>query len=249
MREINFCCQNVNIFLDSKELVKVFDDFLQATNPSTMMPTVPNLSIQPPMIPAVPNQNTQQPITPTVPNQNTQPPMIPSTTCPNTQPTMNPSIPNQNTQPPMIPSSPNPATPYTNGSGSSTALAQVEGEIFSLVNSERIKNGLSPLTQNAALANVARRKSQNMGDKGYFGHTAPDGTTTADWLKNEGHFFTAWGENIADFGANATAAEIMNGWMNSPGHRANILKPDFTLLGVGIYVINNRTLATQVFGR
>ena len=118
-----------------------------------------------------------------------------------------------------------------------------------MVNSERTRNRLSPLTKNTALADVARRKSQGMGEKGYFEHTAPDGTTTSDWLKKAGHSFSAWGENIANYGANATAAEIMNGWMNSPGHRANILKPDFTLLGVGVYVINNRLFATQVFGR
>ena len=127
--------------------------------------------------------------------------------------------------------------------------AKVEEEIFELVNIERANYGLAPVGSNSALSDVARRKSLNMGDLGYFSHTAPNGTTTADWLRNEGQMFSGWGENIANFGANATAIEIMNGWMNSPGHRANILNPDFMLLGVGVYLINDRTFATQVFGR
>jgi len=124
--------------------------------------------------------------------------------------------------------------------------------VHRLVNEERAKHGLQPLGKNSALENVAYRKSVNMGTLGYFSHTAPDGTNTNDWLRADGHNFRTWGENIANHfdrgGAEATAIGIMDAWMNSSGHRANILRDSFDLLGVGVYSINGRVFATQVFG-
>ena len=130
---------------------------------------------------------------------------------------------------------------------------QVAQIVFDLTNQERIAHGLPIFGQNNILAGVAHRKSVNMGTLGYFSHTAPDGTNTNDWLRADGHNFRAWGENIADFfdhgSAQLTAEAIVRAWMNSPGHRANILATNFDDLGVGIASINGRIFATQVFGR
>ena len=124
--------------------------------------------------------------------------------------------------------------------------------IFDLVNEERGKYGLSQLEPDAVLEETAMEKSDEMGRLNYFSHVSPNGTLTLDWLKRDGHQYRAWGENIAKFtdfgGPELTAEAIMRGWMNSPGHRANILSPNFTLLGIGITEANDRIYATQVFG-
>jgi uncharacterized protein YkwD len=127
-------------------------------------------------------------------------------------------------------------------------MSSIEQQIFELTNRERSNYGLPPLQINQELNAVAKRKSMDMGDLDYFSHNGPDGKTTMDWLIEKGYSFNAWGENIANFEANVTAEEIIHEWMNSPGHRENILANNFTLLGVGVYHINGRTFATQVFG-
>jgi len=91
------------------------------------------------------------------------------------------------------------------------------------------------------LVRAARIKSQDMQDKGYFAHTSPNGTTPWDLIKGQGVTYKTAGENIAKGYMTSDAAE--QGFMNSPGHKANILNTNFTQVGIGIA----GTLYTQEF--
>lgn len=107
-----------------------------------------------------------------------------------------------------------------------------EDEVLRLVNVERAKNGLSALKADWQLSRVARYKSQDMINKGYFSHTSPTYGSPFKMMESFGIRFSSAGENIA-YGQR-TPAEVMKGWMNSPGHRANILSPSYTHIGVGL---------------
>uniref|UniRef100_UPI001FA8CEA1 CAP domain-containing protein n=1 Tax=Clostridium peptidivorans TaxID=100174 RepID=UPI001FA8CEA1 len=106
-------------------------------------------------------------------------------------------------------------------------------EVVRLTNIERSKQGLKPLTLNAELSKVARIKSKDMVDKKYFDHNSPTYGSPFDMMKSFGISYRAAGENIA-YGQR-TPEEVVKGWMNSPGHRANILNGNFTEIGVGFY--------------
>jgi uncharacterized YkwD family protein/spore coat assembly protein SafA len=112
-----------------------------------------------------------------------------------------------------------------------TATKSVESEVVRLVNIERAKNGLKPLTANWQLARVARYKSEDMRDKGYFSHTSPTYGSPFDMMKNFRVSYSSAGENIA--AGQTTAQAVMDSWMNSPGHRQNILSANYTEIGVG----------------
>ncbi len=107
-----------------------------------------------------------------------------------------------------------------------------ESEVARLVNVERAKSGLPALKLNWQLSRVARYKSADMADKGYFAHNSPTYGTPFQMMENFGLRFSAAGENIA-YGQR-TPAEVMRDWMNSPGHRNNIMSPSFTEIGVGL---------------
>ena len=123
--------------------------------------------------------------------------------------------------------------------------SSVESEVLRLVNIERSKAGLSALKMNNSLSDVARMKSQDMADKNYFSHTSPTYGSPFDMMKKFGITYTTAGENIAKGYAGAEA--VMNGWMNSPGHKANILNPKFGTLGVGYVNKGGTTYWTQMF--
>ena len=112
-------------------------------------------------------------------------------------------------------------------------VKNVEEEVLALVNQERSKIGLKPLEMDWELSRVARMKSQDMAQKNYFSHTSPTYGSPFDMMKQFGISFRTAGENIAS--GQRTPKEVMESWMNSQGHRANILKPDYTHLGVGYY--------------
>ncbi|HOM01531.1 MAG TPA: SafA/ExsA family spore coat assembly protein [Acetivibrio sp.] len=121
-----------------------------------------------------------------------------------------------------------------------------ENEVIRLVNAERAKKGLPALKANWQLSRVARYKSQDMVDKNYFSHTSPTYGSPFRMMENFGIKFTAAGENIAM--GQKTAAEVMNAWMNSPGHRNNILSSSFSEIGVGLAKgPNGRLYWTQMF--
>lgn len=107
-----------------------------------------------------------------------------------------------------------------------------ESEVARLVNVERGKAGLPSLKLNWELSRVARVKSQDMSDKNYFSHNSPTFGSTFSLIGKYGIVYSAAGENIA-YGYNTPAA-VMNGWMNSPGHRANILGKQYNQIGVGM---------------
>jgi uncharacterized YkwD family protein len=104
-------------------------------------------------------------------------------------------------------------------------------EVFALVNEERIQAGLLPLSRLEILFEVAEIKALDMRDNNYFDHVSPTYGTPGQMLTQYGVEWTAYGENIA--AGQRTPAAVMEAWMNSPGHRANILSPKFTHLGVG----------------
>lgn len=139
-----------------------------------------------------------------------------------------------------------------NGTNISTNfMAQVEQAIFNKVNEERAKAGVPALTYNTTMEKYARMKSQDMGDNNYFSHEDLSGNLITTQMKKDGVTYRAWGENIAYVGGmtdpNAIADKIMTNWMNSSGHRANILSTNFSSIGVGVYKSGNRVYATQEF--
>lgn len=120
--------------------------------------------------------------------------------------------------------------------------------VVQLVNKERAAAGLSALTEKAELDKVATLKSEDMAKLGYFDHTSPTYGTPFQMLKQFGINYSAAGENIA-YGQ-SSPEEVMKGWMNSPGHRANILNSNYTQIGVGIAKKPNGQLVwTQTFLR
>ena len=132
-------------------------------------------------------------------------------------------------------------------------MAQVEQAIFNKVNEERTKAGVAPLTYNTTMEKYARIKSQDMGDNNYFSHTDLSGNYITTQMKADGVTYKAWGENIAYIGGvtdpTALANQFMTNWMNSQGHKENILSTNFSSIGVGVYKIGNKVYATQEFYR
>lgn len=133
-------------------------------------------------------------------------------------------------------------------------MKEVETKIFQRVNEERKKVGKSELKYSSVMEKYARIKSQDMGDRGYFDHKDPEGNLITVRMAKDGVSYNAWGENIAYIGggssdATSIATQFMNMWMNSQGHRANILSGNFTDIGIGVYKSGNKIYATQEFYR
>ncbi len=125
----------------------------------------------------------------------------------------------------------------------SQSVLSYESEVIRLVNEVRRENGLKALTANWELSRVARYKSQDMLNKGYFSHTSPTYGTPSQMIKAFGLSFRTAGENIAR--GYPTPQAVVNGWMNSSGHRANILNASYTQIGVGYVAQGNYW--TQMF--
>ena len=122
-------------------------------------------------------------------------------------------------------------------------IQRYEQEVIRLVNEIRAENGLPALTYNWELSRVARYKSQDMKDNRYFSHTSPVYGSPFEMMRSFGIAYRSAGENIAR--GYATPQAVVNGWMNSSGHRANILNASFTQIGVG-YVAEG-SYWTQMF--
>lgn len=139
--------------------------------------------------------------------------------------------------------------PSNNNQGSNLDdVNSIEKEVVRLVNIERGKNGLKALEIDAELSKVARTKSKDMADKGYFSHTSPTYGSPFDMMKKFGIKYSYAGENIAK--GQPTAESVVKAWMNSEGHRANILSKNFTKIGVGYYKDSKGTAYwTQMFIR
>ena len=124
-----------------------------------------------------------------------------------------------------------------------STVSSYEKEVVRLVNEIRVENGLKPLTENWELSRVARFKSQDMVDNRYFSHTSPTYGSPFQMMKAFGLSFRTAGENIA-YGQRTPQA-VVDAWMNSSGHRANILNASYTQIGVG-YVASGHYW-TQMF--
>ncbi|MDR0930278.1 MAG: SafA/ExsA family spore coat assembly protein [Clostridiales bacterium] len=128
------------------------------------------------------------------------------------------------------------------------ATKNIEQQVIDLTNNERTKAGLAPLKANWELSRVARYKSQDMIDKNYFSHTSPTYGSPFDMMKQFSISYRAAGENIA-YGQRSPA-EVVNAWMGSSGHRANILSNNYTEIGVGVaQKSNGQYYWTQMFIR
>lgn len=113
-----------------------------------------------------------------------------------------------------------------------SSVKAFENEVVRLVNVQRANRGLRALVQNWQLSNLARTKSQDMINSKYFSHISPTYGSPFNMMENVGINFSAAGENIAM--GQSTPAQVMNAWMNSAGHRANILSGSYTQIGVGL---------------
>jgi serralysin len=134
------------------------------------------------------------------------------------------------------------------------ATDQFDKILLDLVNQERAKAGLNPLILSQKLDEAADKYAEKMATGDFFSHTDPiSGSNVAKRVSDEGYQWTRVGENIA--AGYATAEAVFQGWMNSAGHRANILNPNYTHMGVGYHYLTNDTgnvnynhYWTQVFG-
>ena len=125
----------------------------------------------------------------------------------------------------------------------SQAVRAYEQEVVRLVNAQRAQNGLKPLAENWELSRVARYKSADMASRRYFSHESPTYGSPYQMMRSFGISFRSAGENIA-YGQRTPAA-VVGAWMNSSGHRANILSSSYTQIGVGYHEAGNYW--TQMF--
>ncbi|MYT82237.1 RNA polymerase sigma factor, sigma-70 family [Streptomyces sp. MnatMP-M77] len=126
------------------------------------------------------------------------------------------------------------------------APAGTAGQVTDLVNAERAKEGCGPVTVNDQLNTAAQRHSADMEANDYFSHTSQDGRDPGDRITAAGYRWSTYGENIAK--GQQTPADVMRSWMDSPGHRANILNCSFKEIGVGKQNSGGGPVWTQVFG-
>ncbi|MBL4932472.1 CAP domain-containing protein [Clostridium paridis] len=165
----------------------------------------------------------------------------------------NPPNSNNNPKPPTnnnIPEGTNPSgSPNTPNSGNpGVTTGDVVNDILTNTNAERTKQGLQPLKLNAGVSKLAAMKARDMYDKNYFSHTSPTYGDPGQMLTNNGFKYATMGENIyTSTGMTPNGAYTVTQWMNSPGHRANILNSAFKEIGIGIYYSNGRYYATQMF--
>ncbi len=172
-------------------------------------------------------------------NNKPVPTTVPSKPAPTTTPTK--PAPTTPTKPaPTTPSTPAPTAPPKDNSGSNQGFAE---EVLRLVNIERSKAGLSSLTTNATLQAAANKRAEET--KVSFSHTRPNGSKFSTALQEYGVSYRTAGENIA-YGQRSPQ-EVVNGWMNSPGHRANILNGSFGKIGIGVYTSGGVIYWAQLF--
>ncbi|WP_313890795.1 CAP domain-containing protein [Psychrobacillus sp.] len=132
---------------------------------------------------------------------------------------------------PVSNSTPNTAKPEA----PKTEVVQVSSviqEVVNLTNKERAKAGLKALQMDTKLTQSAQAKSQDMKNKNYFSHTSPTYGSPFDQMKSFGVTYKSAAENIAM--GQRSATEVVNAWMKSPGHKANIMNPSYTHIGVGL---------------
>ncbi|WP_179602344.1 CAP domain-containing protein [Neobacillus driksii] len=184
--------------------------------------------------PAAPAPNTQQQgPTGQAPNQQQGPTAAPAPAAPAPAPAPTAPAPKPAAPAPK-PAAPAPAT------GNVSAYVQ---QVIDLTNAQRSKNGLPALKHDTQLSGVAQKKSLDMAQNNYFSHTSPTYGSPFDMMRDFGVTYRSAGENIAQ--GQRTPQEVVNAWMNSAGHRQNILSTNFTHIGVGYEKSGNHW--TQMF--
>ncbi len=200
-------------------------------SPSASAPTLPLETQADPV--AAPNGAPEPAEQPTVEPQSAEPPAA------TTQP---PAAPQPAKPAPAKPKPP--ATPKQPSTPPSAAPSGPTAEVVALVNKERAKAGCSALTVNAKLTAAALNHSKDMAAHSTMSHTGSDGSDAGERITRAGYAWMTYGENVA-YGY-STPEQVMTGWMNSPGHRQNILNCAFKEIGVGLAQPNSYW--TQNFG-
>lgn len=135
--------------------------------------------------------------------------------------------------------------------GSDFFATILPGVIVDLTNADRALASAGPLSVNPVLNSAAQKKAEDMASKSYFAHTSPEGKTPWHWFSLAGYKFSYAGENLAVHFTESQ--DVQNAWLNSPGHRANILNKNFTEIGIGIaqgvYQGVSTTFVVEMFGR
>nr|WP_084279221.1 CAP domain-containing protein [Anoxybacillus tepidamans] len=153
------------------------------------------------------------------------------------------SIPNNTQQRSNQPSPQTPAQRPQTQAPAAAGISQYARQVIDLTNRERARAGLPALQIDTKLSAVAQRKSEDMQQNHYFSHTSPTYGSPFDMMRDFGITYRTAGENIAQ--GQRTPQEVVTAWMNSPGHRANILNRQFTHIGVGFEQAGNHW--TQMF--
>ncbi|MBM7663995.1 putative YkwD family protein [Solibacillus kalamii] len=125
----------------------------------------------------------------------------------------------------------------------SQSVSEFEKQVIDLTNAERAKEGLKPLEMHSPLMEVAQAKSEDMAKNNYFSHTSPTYGSPFDQIKSAGISYRSAGENIAQ--GQRTPQQVVQAWMESPGHRQNIMNANYTHIGVGF--VENGYYWTQQF--
>ncbi|MFE2136192.1 sigma-70 family RNA polymerase sigma factor [Streptomyces sp. NPDC059466] len=139
-----------------------------------------------------------------------------------------------------------PATASASAPKAAAAPTTTVGQVVALVNKERATAGCGPLTEDAQLEKAAQAHSEDMDARNFFEHTNPDGADPGQRITAAGYRWSTYGENIAQ--GQQTPEAVMESWMNSPGHRANILNCSFKNIGVGVHNGSGGPWWTQDFG-
>lgn len=188
----------------------------------------------------IPNQQ----LTPTVPTPGATAPTAPVPAPAPAAPA--PAAPKTTTPAPTAPktTTPAPAAPKQAAPAPTTGdVSSYVKQVIDLTNAQRSKNGLPALKADAQLSGVAQKKSVDMQQNNYFSHTSPTYGSPFDMMRDFGVTYKSAGENIAQ--GQRTPQEVVNAWMNSEGHRRNILSTSFTHIGVGYEKSGNHW--TQMF--
>ncbi|MFC0470193.1 CAP domain-containing protein [Halalkalibacter kiskunsagensis] len=164
------------------------------------------------------------------------------------QPNATPQQPGQPNAAPQQPEAPAPEPeqqeePQEQETEQTQGISEVESRVIELTNQERRNNGLPDLQADASLSNVARVKSKDMQENNYFSHTSPTYGSPFDMMRDFDISYNSAGENIAQ--GQRSPEEVVQAWMNSEGHRANIMNGDYTHIGVGYH--QNGNYWTQMF--
>jgi len=199
-------------YINGKQTVSFVKQPAQTT-PGTTTAKAPTTTVQEPA---------QAPTTAKAPTTTVQEPAQAPTT------TKAPTTAQEPTKAPTTTTAPAPTQTPAATTGS---VNEFEKKVFELVNQERAKAGLKALQLDTELSEVARAKSADMKNKGYFSHQSPTYGSPFDMMKQFGITYKTAGENIAK--GQKTPEEVMKAWMNSDGHRKNIMSANFTHIGVG----------------